>query len=171
MRAFVEAARYSFTPIPESGLGQGRRGHGGQNQAAAIWDIGIDEYFQRADPWPLNPHGELLLGIKVENTRALADVENTTRVPGLAFAEWGPGDMGMSMGYPNQHDEPYPPEMQAARTRVMAACKAAGLNFLEQVTPANVTSRIAEGIMIASGPDAQQAAQLGREHTKRTLPW
>jgi len=171
VRAFVEATRYSFTSIPASGLGQGRRGHGGQNQAAAIWGISVDEYFMRADPWPLNPNGELLLGIKVENTRALADVENTARVPGLAFAEWGPGDMGMSMGYPNQHDEPYPAQMQAARTRVMAACKAAGLNFLEQVTPANVTNRLAEGIMIACGPDAQQAAQLGREHTKRTMPW
>ena len=54
-------------------------------------------------------------GDQSRDTRALADVERTTRVPGLAFTEWGPGDMGMSMGYPDQHDEPsYPPQMQAA---------------------------------------------------------
>lgn len=171
VRAFVEATRYSFTAGAGSDLGAGRRGHGGQTRAAEIWGIPAGEYFARADPWPLNPRGELLLGIKVENTRALANVERTTRVPGLAFAEWGPGDMGMSMGFPDQHDEPWPPQMQAARARIMAACKAAGLAFLEQVTPQNVTSRIAEGVMIGCGPQAHEAAKIGRKHTGRSLPW
>jgi 4-hydroxy-2-oxoheptanedioate aldolase len=132
-----------------------------------MWGISVDDYFARADPWPLNPGGELLLGIKVENTRALANVEETTAVPGIAFAEWGPGDMGMSMGYPNQHDEPYPAEMQAARTRVVAACKRSGLFFLEQVTPENVASRLDEGVMIACGPHAREAAEIGRAHSAR----
>src|SRR6267143_2069427 len=52
-----------------------------------------------------------------------------TGVPGIAFAEWGPGDMGMSLGFPDAHDPPYPPEMQAARNRVLAACKANGIAF------------------------------------------
>jgi len=171
VRAFVEAARYAFVASVGPNLGAGRRGHGGQVRAAEIWGIPVDQYFARADPWPLNPRGELLLGIKVENTRALANVERTTRVPGIAFAEWGPGDMGMSMGYPDQHDEPYPEEMQAARTRIMTACKAAGLAFLEQVTPRNVTSRLDEGVMIGSGPHAREAAEIGRKHTHRAQPW
>ena len=171
VRAFVEATRYAFNASTGPDLGPGRRGHGGQTRAAEIWGIPVDEYFARADPWPLNPHGELLLGIKVENTRALASVERTTLVPGLAFAEWGPGDMGMSMGFPDQHDEPYPAEMLAARTRIMAACKAAGLAFLEQVTPQNVISRLDEGVMIGAGPHAQEAADIGRKHTRRTLAW
>ena len=171
VRAFVEAARYAFVPSMGSELGAGRRGHGGQVRAAEIWGVSVAEYFARADPWPLNPRGELLLGIKVENTRALASVERTTRVPGLAFAEWGPGDMGMSMGYPDQHDEPYPSEMLAARTRIIGACKAAGLAFLEQVTPQNVTTRIAEGVMIGAGPQGREAAEIGRRHTGRGLPW
>lgn len=171
VRAFVEAARYAFTSGRAPDLGPGRRGHGGQERAAQIWGIAAEDYMLRADPWPLNPRGELLLGIKVENRRALACVERTAQVPGIAFAEWGPGDMGMSMGYPDQHDEPYPPEMQAARTRIIAACKAAGLAFLEQVTPENVTSRLAEGIQIGCGPQGREAAEVGRRHTGRTLPW
>jgi 4-hydroxy-2-oxoheptanedioate aldolase len=131
----------------------------------------VADYLVRADPWPLNPRGELLLGIKVENTRALASVEQTTRVPGIAFAEWGPGDMGMSMGYPDQHDEPYPAQMLAARTRIMGACKAAGLAFLEMVTPENVVERLSEGVMIGAGPRGREAAEIGRKHTGRTLPW
>lgn len=171
VRAFVEAARYAFQPAVEARLGVGRRGHGGQVRAAEIWGVPVSEYFERADPWPLNPQGELLLGIKVENVRALANVEQTTQVPGLAFAEWGPGDMGMSMGYPDQHDEPYPPQMQAARSRIMAACKAAGLAFLEQVTPDNVIRQIEAGVMIGAGPNAREAAEIGRKQTGRTMPW
>ncbi len=171
VRAFVETARYAFrAPVGEA-LGVGRRGHGGQNYAAEVWGISIEEYFRRADPWPLNPQGELLLGIKIENKRALAACEETTRVPGLAFAEWGPGDMGMSFGYPDQHDEPHPADMLAARARIMQACAAAGLAFLEQVTPENVLSRLAEGIKIGCGPQAPAAAEIARKHSGRTLPW
>jgi 4-hydroxy-2-oxoheptanedioate aldolase len=171
VRAFVEAARYAHAPSSVPDIGPGRRGHGGQTRAADIWGIPESEYLARADPWPLNPRGELLLGIKVENTRALANVERTTRVPGLAFAEWGPGDMGMSMGHPDQHDEPYPADMQAARARIMGACKVAGLAFLEVVTPENVVSRLAEGVMIGCGPRAKEAAEIGRKHTGRALAW
>jgi 4-hydroxy-2-oxoheptanedioate aldolase len=171
VRAFVEAARYAHTASAGPDLGPGRRGHGGQTRAADVWGLPAGEYLARADPWPLNPHGELLLGIKVENTRALASVERTTRVPGLAFAEWGPGDMGMSMGYPDQHDEPYPADMQAARARIMSACKAAGLAFLEVVTPENVIAKLTDGVMIGCGPRAREAAEIGRKHTRRALAW
>jgi 4-hydroxy-2-oxoheptanedioate aldolase len=169
VRSFVEAARYAFKPGVGADLGAGRRGHGGQIRAAEIWGIPAADYFVRADPWPLNPQGELLLGIKVENTRALDRVEQTTKVPGLAFAEWGPGDMGMSMGYPDQHDEPYPAQMQVARASVMAACKSAGLAFLEQVTPLNVTRQIDAGVMLCAGP--REAGEIGRKHSGRKMPW
>jgi 4-hydroxy-2-oxoheptanedioate aldolase len=171
VRAFVEAARYAHAAAAGLELGPGRRGHGGQTRAAEVWGVPAGEYLARADPWPLNPRGELLLGIKVENTRALADVERTTKVPGLAFAEWGPGDMGMSMGYPDQHDEPYPADMQAARARILSACKSAGLAFLEVVTPENVIAKLTEGVTIGCGPRAREAAEIGRRHTGRTLPW
>ena len=171
VRAFVEAARYPFAAGGGSELGPGRRGNGGQARAAEVWGIPIAEYLARADPWPLNPRGELLLGIKVENTRALAVVERTTRVPGLALAEWGPGDMGMSMGYSDQHDEPYPADMRAARARIMQACKGAGLAFLDMVAPGNVVGRLEEGVMIGCGPRAREAADIGRKHTGRALAW
>ncbi len=171
VRAFVEAARYPFASKSGADLGRGRRGHGGQTHSAEIWGITEKEYLARADPWPLNPLGELLLGIKVENTRALDSVERTTLVPGLAFAEWGPGDLGMSMGHPDQHDEPYPPEMREARARIMGACKAAGLAFQDLVAPENVISRLDEGVMIGCGPYARDAADIGRKHTRRALAW
>jgi 4-hydroxy-2-oxoheptanedioate aldolase len=163
VQAFVESTRYPFNG--------GRRGSGGQKQAAAIWGVDEPEYLRRAEPWPLNPDGELLLGLKIENTRALVNAEATAAVPGISFAEWGPGDMGMSLGFPDAHDPPYPPAMRAARDRVLAACKANKLAFLEQVTPDNIVDQIDAGVMVGAGKQAAAAAQIGRRHSQRPEPW
>jgi 4-hydroxy-2-oxoheptanedioate aldolase len=172
VRAFVEAARYPHqTAGVGSELGVGRRGSGGQAHAASMWGMSVAEYMARADAWPLNPAGELLLGLKIENVRALANAEASLAVPGISFAEWGPGDMGLSMGHPTQHDPPYPAAMLAARARVLAACRANGVAFLDQVTPHNVVERIAEGVRIGACGHAPEAAELGRRHTKRAIPW
>ena len=167
-RAFVEAARYPFHAAVE-GLGVGRRGSGGQDLAAAIWGVSPVEYLERADLWPLNPAGELMLGLKIENRRALENAEASAAVPGLAFAEWGPGDMGMSFGHKDAHDPPYPPEMTAARARVKAACDRAGLAFLDLVRPDNVTAQLDAGVRV--GAATKEAAEIGRRHSKRPLPW
>jgi hypothetical protein len=79
--------------------------------------------------------------------------------------------MGMSLGLPDAHDPPYPAEMKAARDKVLAACKAHKLAFLEQVTPDNIVQQIADGVMVGAGKNAKAAAEIGRRHTGRTLPW
>jgi 4-hydroxy-2-oxoheptanedioate aldolase len=170
VQTFVEACRYPFQTL---GVGEclrdGRRGAGGQGSAAGIWGLSVQEYLDKADPWPLNPGGELLLGVKIENKRALANAEATTEVSGLAFGEWGPGDMGMSLGYPGAHDAPYPENMIDARDRVMAACKAAGLHFLNGVNTENVAEMIEKGVMICSSRTGEEAAKVGRAHTGREM--
>ena len=59
-----------------------------------MWGVTAQEYLRIAEPWPMNPDGELLFGLKIENPRADANVETSVRVPGISFAEWGPGDHG-----------------------------------------------------------------------------
>jgi 4-hydroxy-2-oxoheptanedioate aldolase len=171
-RAFVECCRYPFnTEGVGRGVQVGRRGGGGQQHAAEIWGVPTPEYLKIADPWPLNPNGELLLGLKIENVRALSNVEATLAVPGISFAEWGPGDMGMSMGFPDNHDEPYPEPMIDARARVLAACKRNNVAFLSGVYAKDVEERIQEGVMICSNRDGAVTAEKGRRFTKRTMPW
>jgi len=160
VRAFVEAVR-----PPSQG---GRRGVHGNATAARIWGISADEYGEKADAWPLNPNGELLLGLKLEDKYALENAETNAKVPGVAFAEWGPGDMAFSLGVKNGPG-PMPPQMQAARAKVFAATKAAKIFFLNSMNADNVVDMIKEGVMI--GPASQQAAEIGRKYTKRTLPW
>ena len=169
VRAFVESCRY---PFPQQGVGQGLgvglRGSAGQDMAGEIWGLSGLAYVEKADVWPLNPDGELLMGLKIENQIALSNVEQTVRVPGVAYAEWGPGDMGFSFGHIDAHDPPYPQEMVDARIRIMAALKAGGWVFFEAVTPESVVASIEEGIGICGGNE--EAAKLGRAHTNRTMP-
>jgi len=169
VRVLNEFSRYSFRQSIE-GLGQGRRGHGGQQTAAYIWGISESEYLDKADLWPLNPDGELLMGVKIENTRALENVENTLAVPGLAYAEWGPGDMGMSMGFREKHDPPYPEQMLRARNRVETACRENKLFFLNQVCESDLEEMLDEGVMICK-PETEEVAQRGRKLTNRLMPY
>ena len=165
-RAMVEAARYPFAPKVE-GLDQGLRGSGSQTYAAQIWGIPANEYLRKADPWPLNKEGEILLGLKIEDSYALTSAEKTTKVPGIAFAEWGPGDMAFWLvGRPQGGDGPYPPVMLQARGRVLKATKEAKIFFLNTCNDGNVADMIKEGVMICTGGD-----DVGRKLTKRLMPW
>lgn len=167
VKAFVEACRYPFQTIGVgTQLDVGRRGSAGQGSAAPIWGVSANEYLEVADPWPLNPKGELLLGLKFENKRALANVEITAQVPGIAFAEWGPGDMSMSFGYMNP-PSPRPQELEDARNRVFTACQAAGIHFLESTSPDTIKESIDAGVRITGG--GEEAARIGRAHAGRTM--
>ena len=53
------------------GLDQGLRGSGSQGFASQISGLNQNEYLRRADIWPANPDGEILLGVKIEDSYAL----------------------------------------------------------------------------------------------------
>lgn len=171
VKVFIEACRYSFVKLGlEKGLAQGRRGHGGQDIAAPVWGIDPEEYLYKADVWPLNPEGELMMGVKIENTRCLQELKEILAVPGLSYAEWGPGDMGMSLGYPVQHDPPYPAEMMAIREEVKNVCFDNDLYFLNQVHHDDFEQMLDEGVMICKPEDEEVAAKC-RKKTGRQMPW
>ena len=169
VRAFVEECRF---PTNRQGIGhgleEGRRGAGSEPSATPIWGCDRDAYIDTADPWPLNPDGELLLGVKIENVRGVSNIEQILSVPGLGFAEMGPGDLGMALGYKTR-PVPLPPEMVEAEERVGAACKANGLAWLGICTEDDIEARIDSGVrIVASGKE--EVAQKGRAYTKRSMP-
>lgn len=166
--AFVAACRYPINRIGVGvGLGEGGRGVGSENTAGAVWGIGRDDYLRKAEPWPLNPEGELLLGVKIESAAAIPHIEEILSVPGLGFAEMGPGDLSLSLGY-WKVPRPFPPEMESVRQRVRAACLKHGIAFLESATPQNIIEVIDEGARVIAG-DNVETARIGRAHTKRTM--
>jgi len=188
-RAFVESCRYPHhregvdtsqpAPLqrlqgaalspPVGGLGVGTRGRGSEATAAAIWGVPMAEYMELADPWPLNPKGELLLGVKLESPEGIAHCEEILATPGLGFAELGPGDLSLALGYKEMPRDRYPPEMAEARERVLAACKENGIAFLEIGTQDNIKSKIDQGVRVIAG-HSEEAARIGRAYQARTMP-
>ena len=190
VRAFVEGCRYPHhaagldpdLPLPlarlagtsaagtraPGTLGRGTRGRGSEGSAAPVWGLSERAYLDRCDPWPLNPRGELMLGVKLESPEGVANCESILAVPGIAFAELGPGDLGLSLGYVDVPRVPYPPEMAEARSRIMAACRRNGIAFLEGCTPETVVARIEEGVRVVAG-GMEETARAGRAHQGRVM--
>ena len=189
VRAFVEACRYphhpqgvdSSIPSPEARLdgavrsvaaagklGIGTRGRGSENTAAPVWGLSGPEYMAKCEPWPLNPAGELLLGVKLESPEGIANADAICAVPGLGFAEMGPGDLSLSLGSVAIMRDPYPPVMAAARNKVLNACLRNGVAFLEGCSPGNIVGRLDEGVRVISGHDPE-TARIGRAHQERAM--
>ena len=129
LKWFVASTRYTFQTAGRDVLPEGLRGAGGEERPADVWGVSEDDYRRLADPWPLNAEGELLLGIKIENKDVLAQAGAIAAVPGIGFAEWGPADMVMSLGFPGEVDPPYPPVARAAMETVKSALDEAGVPF------------------------------------------
>lgn len=169
VRAFVESCRYPVNTIGVgTDLGRGTRGVGSEGVCTGVWGISRDEYLTKADPWPLNPEGELLLGLKIESVAALPHIEEILSVPGIGFAEMGPGDLSLSLGY-RAMPQPWPEPMQETHERVKAACRQNGVAFLGGATPATVAENIDAGARVISGGNGE-TARVGRAHTRRAMP-
>ena len=155
----------------DDGLPEGRRGVHGVATASQIWGVSEQEYEDKADPWPLNPDGELLLGVKEEDKYALANVDENLKVPGIGMAEWGPGRYGYVVGSGSRQGEAaiQDPRMVAARSKVFAACKANHIFFLNSLNADDVISMIKEGVMV--GPASAETAAIGRKYTNRPPPY
>ena len=189
VRAFVESCRYphhatgvdpalpSAVERMRGAVGEaagerlsiGTRGRGSEATAAPVWGIAAEEYIDRCEPWPLAPEGELLLGVKLESPEGIANCEPILAVPGLGFAELGPGDLGLSLGYVSVPREPYPVAMREARERVFAACRENRIAFLETAAPENITAKLDEGVRVIAG-HREETARIGRAHQHRAMP-
>jgi 4-hydroxy-2-oxoheptanedioate aldolase len=150
-------------------LGIGMRGRGSESTAAPVWGVSPEEYLERCDPWPLDPKGELLLGVKLESPEGIANCESILAVPGLGFAELGPGDLSLALGYLAIPRDSYPQEMQEARKRVFAACRKNRVPFLETASPENIIAKLDEGVRVIAG-HREETAKIGRAHQRRTMP-
>jgi len=129
------APRGSKYPKPE-----GLRGIGSAS-AEWFWGISSDEYFRRADLWPLNPNGDLVSVIMIESAEGLKNVDEIASVPGVSVLFVGNrGDLPASMGVPSDS-----PEIEAGLQRVLQACKKYNVVCGLVASSETVTQRVKEG--------------------------
>lgn len=147
VREVVQSMRY---PQASDNGPVGRRG---ALPGTAMRYLGIDsheEYFARADLWPLNPHGELMLVLLVESVDAWQNIDELVAVPGVGAVLWGPGDGLVSLGI--HTFDVADPVLDPYRAAVVASCKAAGIP-VGNPAATDLQRAIDEGFDFISTPD------------------
>lgn len=87
--------------------------------AARYWGIAPQEYYKKADVWPLAPDGEILVIIMCEDVRAVDNLPRILKeVPGIGIVLIGEGDLSQNLGVPRQYDHPAVVEAMTAIRRV-----------------------------------------------------
>ena len=93
--------------------------------APKYWGLSEAEYRRRADVWPLNPDGELVVWAIVETKEGLANVREIAQVPGLSVLVPGAGTLGGVFSTTNAEGQRVRDNAawEAAIQTVLAACK------------------------------------------------
>jgi 4-hydroxy-2-oxoheptanedioate aldolase len=77
----------------------------GPTQAVRYWGITQQEYYERADVWPLAPQGEIFVIIQIEDLAGIANLgDMLANVPGIGAVLIGEGDLSQELGYPRQYE-------------------------------------------------------------------
>lgn len=104
-RNAVASCRYPSTANPHGGP-FGVRGDS-PAWAARYWGVPVEEYYRRADVWPLVPEGEVLVTLMIESVRAVENLDDILReVPGIGLLMIGEGDLSQELGVPRQYEHP-----------------------------------------------------------------
>ena len=120
-RSAVASCRYARPTNAPRYEPAGQRGDAPGN-AARFWGISQQEYYDRADVWPLDPKGEILVAIMCEDVVGLKNLPKILQeVPGIGAVVIGEGDLSQNLGFPRQYKHPV---VAGAIAEILAICKA-----------------------------------------------
>jgi 4-hydroxy-2-oxoheptanedioate aldolase len=93
--------------------------------AARYWGVPVDEYYRRADVWPLAPDGEILVGLMIESVSAVEHLDEILdQVAGIGLVLVGEGDLSQELGVPRQFEHP---TVLAYKDQILQVCRAHGV--------------------------------------------
>jgi 4-hydroxy-2-oxoheptanedioate aldolase len=113
----VQACRYGCAP----GEPKGHRGL--SDNAHRYWGLGPEEYTRRADIWPLNAEGELIIIPVIESVIGMENLKFILKDGGsqmIGCLTIGLGDLSVDMGYPWQMKHP---EVLGAKRKFLEICR------------------------------------------------
>jgi 4-hydroxy-2-oxoheptanedioate aldolase len=97
----------------------------GPTQAVRYWGLTQQEYYERADVWPLNPKGEIFVILMIEDTEGINNLKDILKnVPGIGAILIGEGDLSQELGYPRQYEHKV---VLDAMAQIVNTCKAANV--------------------------------------------
>jgi 4-hydroxy-2-oxoheptanedioate aldolase len=150
-------ARPKNAPLYEP---KGARGDGPMN-ASRYWGLTQQEYYAKADVWPLAPQGEILCGLMIESTQAIGNLDDMLKnVPGIGFVLIGEGDLSQELGLARQYDHP---EVLAAMGQIVATCHKHGVKVGNpHVTAANYERLLKEGYSFLMSAPQRSYGVIGK---------
>lgn len=118
-------------------------------EAARVFGVSPEEYERRADLWPLDPRGELVSMVLIEDRIGVENALDIVSVPGVSVAFPGPGDLRRA--YEGDMEA-----VEAAIQTVLAACLEAGTPCGITAGPEDIAERIEQGfrVFIVTSPEA-----------------
>lgn len=117
----VAACRYPSLPGVERHAPVGLRGDAPM-AAARYWGLSQQAYYKKADVWPLDPEGEILVILMIEDVAAFDNLEEILReVPGVGTILIGEGDLTQELGDPRNYDHPELVRLQKHALKVAKA--------------------------------------------------
>lgn len=120
-RNAVSACRYPRLPGAPLYHPPGIRGDAPM-RAARYWGLSQQQYYARADVWPLAPQGEILVIIQCEDVRAIENLPRIMEeVPGIGVVLIGEGDLSQELGHPRDYEHPV---VADAINRILGICRA-----------------------------------------------
>lgn len=139
----VGACRYPRLPTAPRYEPKGIRGDA-PTAAARYWGLTQQEYYRRADVWPLDPQGEVLVILMIEDLEGIRNLPQILeKVPGIGVILIGEGDLSQELGIPRQYDHP---ELREQMAKVVATCKEYNVPVGHPHVDANNVERVlAEG--------------------------
>ena len=153
----IASCRYARPKTAEFHEPIGVRGDG-PTACSRYWGLSQQEYYKKADVWPLNPNGELLAIIQCESVTGMNNLDDIlTRVKGIGCVLIGEGDLSQDLGFPRDYDHPV---IHGALEHIVATCKKHNVPVGHpHVTTKNVERVIAEGFrFLMSKPVSTYAA-------------
>lgn len=153
----VAACRYARPEGSELFEPAGIRGDA-PGAAARYWGLTQQEYYAKADVWPLNPAGEILVMMMCEDVRAIDNLPDILKqVPGIGVVVIGEGDLSQNLGYPRQYDHPVVKEAMAT---IRAICREHDIPCGHpHVNADNVAQAVEDGYrFLMAGPSRSYAA-------------
>ena len=154
----VRAMRYPQRPGAADFEPNGQRGAGGS--AARYWGLSNGDYREKADVWPLDPNGELMSLIQIENELGVTNVRGILRqVKGITMVYAAQSDLSTFYAGDTAKTE-------AAVQAVLGACKEFNAVCGISAGPNDVELRLKQGFrsILTSGA----GLTVGRKAAGRT---
>ena len=148
----------------------------GIDLASRYWGLSKTEYLERADVWPLNPRGELVVYAIVESKLGIDNINEIAKEPGVAAVIIGAGTLGGVFSTTNAQGQRARDQagFDAGIAKILAGCKEAKIPCgYPANNPAEIERLMGMGFSVFTMQSRNQAGfdavEAGRKISGRPL--